>query len=407
MDEPATAILAGSQGPPGFEGSAGGRMASTPRAAYAWLTGTLHGLTWRRFGIFGLILLAISFSEGPTIHALTGDGGWVEKSHGVVKAWLYILAEFAPVLLLVVAVDNRGPKAGRARIVALCVAVVIGQIVGTLLWVGAVGVLYPAGYLRPYFESLPEAGTRMRYFIGNGILFLAISATATGFWYFLRRDKEAATALHQERHHREEVERERLEAQLAVMQAQVEPHFLFNTLASVRRLYETDPASGRSMLQDLSRYLTASLPMLREARSTLGRELALAVAYLNVHKVRMGSRLAFAVDVPASLEAVVVPPMMLATLVENAVIHGLNPVPEGGRIRISARADAGKLMLEVADNGRGLQQVWGGGVGLANIRTRLASEFGTAAELNLSEGPERGVTATLLLPHPADRATAA
>ena len=115
--------------------------------------------------------------------------------------------------------------------------------------------------------------------------------------------------------------------------------------------------------------------------------LALAVAYLNVQKIRMETRLAFDVDVPAALNDVVVPPMILATLVENAVVHGLGPMPEGGRIRIDARTAAGRLAVEVTDTGRGLQDEWGSGVGLANIRARLSSEFGDAASLNLAAAP--------------------
>jgi len=112
----------------------------------------------------------------------------------------------------------------------------------------------------------------------------------------------------------------------------------------------------------------------------------------------MEDRLEFDIDVPIPLRTQAVPPMMIATLVENAIIHGLSPVPEGGRIRILARGLHGKLFVDVVDDGRGLQESWGGGVGLNNIRSRLASEFGSNAKLTLMERSERGVIATLELP---------
>jgi sensor histidine kinase YesM len=145
---------------------------------------------------------------------------------------------------------------------------------------------------------------------------------------------------------------------------------------------------------------------MRESRSTLGRELALTTAYLNVQKMRMETRLDFGIDVPERLLAIVVPPMMLATLVENAVIHGLSPLPAGGRIEISAEEHAGKLLVRVTDNGRGLKDTWGAGVGLSNIRARLQSAFGNTACLRLAAGDERGVVATLEIPMTAEAATA-
>src|SRR5262249_29175260 len=143
------------------------------------------------------------------------------------------------------------------------------------------------------------------------------------------------------------------EARLQVLQAQIEPHFLFNTLANVRRLYQTEPVAAESMLQNLMRYLAVALPQMRAVASTLGREAALTEAYLNIHRTRMGRRLTFEIEIPESLLHAPVPPMMLLTLAENAIKHGLNPLPEGGFVRISANADDGRLRLQVADSGQG------------------------------------------------------
>jgi len=196
------------------------------------------------------------------------------------------------------------------------------------------------------------------------------------------------------------LDREMAEARLQVMQAQIEPHFLFNTLANVRRLYQTDAPAGEVMLDNLMRYFTVALPRMRAQESDLAREAELIDAYLGIHRIRMGPRLAFAVDFPQPLLGVRVPPMMLLTLVENAIKHGINPLPEGGFVRVSADVEQGRLCLRVSDSGRGFGAGTGsgGGTGLANIRARLHAEYGAAAELILSPNQPRGITATIVLP---------
>jgi signal transduction histidine kinase len=371
---------------------------TTPSTLASWIAGTFHGLTWRRLAVLSVAVLPMALSEGAAMLAFTSAANWLDKGLGLVKPWLYVLLVFAPVLAAVIAVENRGPRAGSGRVAALALAVLVGQAIGTVLWVAATGVLYPDGYLTGWFGPARSTEDLIRYFGGNAIMFAGVSATAVTFWYFQKRDSDSSAALHAAREDREEAERERLEARHQAMQAQIEPHFLFNTLASVRRLYETDASSGRTMLRHLTQYLTASLPILRESRSTLGRELELATAYLTVQKIRMGARLQFDTDMPAPLRDVELPPMMLATLVENAVIHGLSPLPQGGSISIVAREDRGRLVVHVRDTGRGLHGAWGGGVGLANITSRLATEFGSAAALELTDVAGSGVTASLTMP---------
>src|SRR5262249_26533238 len=139
-------------------------------------------------------------------------------------------------------------------------------------------------------------------------------------------------------------EREMAGARLQVLQAQVEPHFLFNTLANVRRLYGEDHAAGRTMLEKLMRYLEVALPSMRDDATTLERDSELTEAYLHIQRIRIGRRLGFSIDIPPQLRAYRVPPMMLLTLVENAVKHGVNPSPSGGIIRITARAEGDELI---------------------------------------------------------------
>ena len=150
------------------------------------------------------------------------------------------------------------------------------------------------------------------------------------------------------------------------MQAQVEPHFLFNTLASVQYLTETDPPQASLLLGHLLAYLRAALPQLRSGSTTLGQEVALAEAYLNILRMRMGSRLAFAIDVPEELRAHPFPPVLLISIVENAVTHGLEPQAEGGTVRIEARQEDARLVVAVTDTGGGL----GGNEGRPGPRRR-------------------------------------
>ena len=193
-------------------------------------------------------------------------------------------------------------------------------------------------------------------------------------------------------------EQQRLLARLQLLQAQVEPHFLFNTLANVQHLVETDPERASLMLGSLIRYLRAALPRMREHASTLAREVEMVRAYLEIQRVRMGGRLQFTIASDDALRAAAVPPMMLISLVENAVKHGIDPLPEGGHIRITADAFAHELRMSVADDGVGLSEHMAMGIGLGNIRERLETLHGTHARLLLNENTPRGVVAVIELP---------
>ena len=197
------------------------------------------------------------------------------------------------------------------------------------------------------------------------------------------------------------------EAKLQALQAQVEPHFLYNTLASVQALTEVDPARAHAMTGHLIQYLRNALPKMRESISTVGQEIELVRAYLNILQMRMGGRLAFDIAVPESLLAMPFPPLMLPSLVENAIKHGLEPKREGGSVLITAQAQDGKLRLVVSDTGRGFGETVGAGVGLENIRERLAALYGEGAKLTLESNAPTGVIATIEVPMDGLRAQAA
>jgi LytS/YehU family sensor histidine kinase len=196
-------------------------------------------------------------------------------------------------------------------------------------------------------------------------------------------------------------EKELAVAKLGLLHAQVEPHFLYNTLASAQVLTRSDPARAEQMLGHLIAYLRKSLPRAEESISTLGEELERARAYLEILRIRMGERLKVQIQVPDALKPVPMPPMMLQTLVENAVKHGLEPELAGGTVWIIAREVDGKVAVSVADDGRGFSTEGGGtAIGLNNVRERLRLAYGDAASFSIMSNFPKGVAATITVPFP-------
>ncbi len=194
-------------------------------------------------------------------------------------------------------------------------------------------------------------------------------------------------------------EKELTEAKLHLLHAQVEPHFLYNTLASAQLLTRSDPARAEAMLGHLIQYLRRSLPSAEDEMSSVGAELERALAYLEILKIRMGDRLAVQVDVPEALRATPLPAMMLQTLVENAIKHGLEPRTGGGTIWIRAHRDDGLVAVTVADDGEGFNSKTSGtGIGLKNVRERLRLRYAGAATLSVIANFPSGVAATLNVP---------
>jgi|RhiMethySRZTD1v2_1073278.scaffolds.fasta_scaffold08224_5 sensor histidine kinase YesM len=271
----------------------------------------------------------------------------------------------------------------------LVAAALIGSLIGVVL------VIVVKGYSPTYVRE------RAAFFLynvfaafGNGLLISLI-------FYVKRREARAATALHKAEAERHLLSKQAIEAELKLLQAQVEPHFLFNTLASVQYLTETDPKQANVLLGHLIAYLRAALPQLRARSSTLGREMALAQAYLNILTMRIGPRLKFAIDVPDDLRDHPFPPNLLISLVENAIKHGVEPSADGGTITITAAQAGASIVVTVTDTGRGLaagSRTDGDGVGLTNIRERLAALYGSEGRFTLEPAAPRGMRATLSVP---------
>lgn len=197
----------------------------------------------------------------------------------------------------------------------------------------------------------------------------------------------------------EALERRVLEAEMATLQAQIEPHFLFNTLALIGQLIETDPQQASIVHTHLIKYLRAALPQIREqGGGKLGQQLALSRAYLNIMQARMQERLTYEIECPVALEHVAFPSMMIQTLVENAIKHGLEPKTDGGHISILARQGEGEIQVEVCDNGIGFDLHADDGIGLSNIRERLKVLYGVKASLVIEVPKTGGAKLTLHIP---------
>jgi len=343
----------------------------------------LNGMSWS-----ALAIVAVFCALQATEWVLTPASGVVGlDASDVASAWVSRLTVFlvTAVTMLVTAlvVLNAAGRAGRENYAVAVFAAVAASAVAAIIRyaIGATPAGEGAGFMLMVFMS----------WIGSAAILV------TGYVFYLRTQATQQEARVAELR-RGALETQQLATRLRLLQAQVEPHFLFNTLSNVRRLCQSDAAAGRAMLGQLARYLRAALPRMREQETTLAEEVDLISAYLGVHKIRMGARLETSIDAPSALLAARVPPMMLATLVENAIKHGIAPLAEGGAIRVSARRSGDALALSVADTGRGLTEASGSGVGLANIRARLATLYGERATLRLEGNSPRGVVAVITLP---------
>jgi len=292
-----------------------------------------------------------------------------------VEALRLAVATIVPLALVVVGSNLAPPKGPRRYVV-----------VGAAL-AAAVGVCFATQALG-FVPKIDGLATRQL-----AVLMLLFGAV----FEFRRRALVAAAALLRGQIDAFAATAQLQRARLQVLRAQIAPHFLFNTLANVRRLSRIDRHAAASMLGDLIEYFSITLAR-RDAAATLGDEIDLVDAYLRIHRIRMGERLAYRIDVPAELRAADLPPMVVLTLVENAIKHGVNPLIEGGLVEVAAVRRGAMLCIDVADTGRGLTSHEGQGSGLANVRARLAMLYGQRAELALAHRSPRGFVASVRVP---------
>jgi signal transduction histidine kinase len=268
----------------------------------------------------------------------------------------------------------------------------------------AIAVAAPVAMAGGYLLTLPDLAPGKDYWpalIGwsmmSGVA-VTMGLIATLIYIYLERDREARDAKLQFDLQASKLQQAATAAQLAALQAQIEPHFLFNTLANVQQLVESNSPRAAPLLTHLIDYLKSTLARSREGAATLESELAMVHSYLHIMAMRMPDRLRFSVAAPGDLASVRLPALSILTLVENAVRHGIDPEEEGGEIAVRVQRQADALVIEVADTGAGLRGNLQDGVGLSNLRSRLAMEFGDAASVACAANAPRGCVATLRIP---------
>ncbi len=324
------------------------------------------------------------------------SAGWESSFIGLLIRTMLI----GLVLMLVFGLFEQWPK-HLPRWIARWVLQVLGVAIAVPFIVMAIYVATTSPGQSHFYEDSDRMGG-YSLLTGTGLLFAPWVAMIA---LLRQRDsvvRSQAVAFERERG---ELERKALDARLRLLQAQVEPHFLFNTLANVRELVDSGSPQASTVLNSLIAYLRAAVPRLQDPSTTVGHELELVRAYLELMHMRMPDRLQFTIHADDTVLALRCPPMTLLTLVENAVRHGIDPSEEGGRIEVVVRLQDGRVRAQVIDTGVGMQNSGKGlGTGLSTLRERLQLTFGSDAHMRLLALEPHGVSAEVYFP--AQRATA-
>lgn len=271
-------------------------------------------------------------------------------------------------------------QSGLRRTVALAISLPTSVVIGMILAYTFTGI---GGLASPYLWKMLLIG-----------LFFGLIGAIVALLF-----ERIETEIKQRQLIKSESEKREIEAHLKLLQAQIEPHFLFNTLANVSSLIDSEPVLAKQLLERLNDWLRVALARARSSSAMLGDELDMLENYLEIMEVRFGERLRWRIEVPEDARALDFPPMLLQPLLENALRHGIEPKLGGGEILLRASREGASLRIEVIDNGMGLAANAGsGGAGLANVRARLEALYGEAGSLTLNGNTDGGATATLILP---------
>jgi signal transduction histidine kinase len=306
----------------------------------------------------------------------------------ILLGWLDVMGDRAVTALAIglalLAANRMAERASRRVQVALvCAAIAFGAAVGELVPLAADNRIGPQD---------------VHLALGRVLQWTLVGCSIAAMHHLWRRSVDVRAAVQAEELRTSQIERQLSEMRLQLLRSRIEPHFLFNTLATVRRLHHTDPVQGARLLAHFLSYLRSTLASEQVQHGTLGQEIDLVHAYLNIAAMRMSGRLTLRWNVPDDLRPCDLPPLTVATLAENAVKHGIAPHAAGGTIEVSAQAIGGVLEVTVADTGAGFSGSGGSGIGLANTRARLATLYGAAGTLTLENNRPAGVVARMRLP---------
>jgi signal transduction histidine kinase len=268
------------------------------------------------------------------------------------------------------------------------------SVIGTAIVTGS---FYLVSFL-PGFDGINRWLFTKQQLLSSFFISFIVSLVIGTIWRRRADELAGQIDLARERERAEAAERAAVEASLRALQAQIEPHFLFNTLANVTSLIHSRPDDAKRMLEEFISYLRASLATTREAQTSLQQEFQMMQSFLAVLKVRMGNRLATSVDLPPDLQGFHIPPMLIQPLVENAIKHGLEPKVEGGEVALKAVRDGDSIKIMVEDTGLGFQGAASKGIGLQNVRERLDKLFPGRAHLSIEENQPCGTRMVITLP---------
>lgn len=321
------------------------------------------------------LILSLSFS------AINFGEGFVANT--IICLSVGLCMYFAIVIVFYVCKPSNQIYRMIAAICSLCTGLIIGLFLG---------LIFTGKDISPFMSARVDV-----------VVQTVILGTITGFlyWYIVNSQRSMSIAIakaQKEKIKRLIIEKQVVEANLRLLQAQIEPHFLFNTLSNIITLLEVDKAKGLNMLENLTTYLRMTLSQSREETSTLGQEIKMMESYLNIFKIRMGDRLDFEINVPEAIKDFPFPPMLLQPVVENAILHGLEPKIEGGSVRINAVSNDQRLRVAVADSGLSFQMDKDWGVGLSNIKERLDALYDEEAELRFEENHPTGMNVIIEVP---------